>query len=197
MILADFLRELFLSPVLVLLVLVALFAALSYWSLSILREYPGYALGWLVGLFFVVVYVSLGTAPDPDTNRNVTLNVFQVICPGLVGILLGGILMLVLRLGNSYSAMRGLKVAGMTALGVVLLFLMFMVNVATQRMIGIFALAFCIAALGGVVVFRGTAAAGMFNAQAAPPPPPGTPPISTGHSTLDRIREQMQNRNRR
>lgn len=192
---SELLRQLFLSPLLIVLVLFILFAALSYWSLVVLREYPGYGLGWLVGLFFVVVYVSLGWQPDVEgQNINTTLNVLQVVCPGLFGVLLGGALIFLLRIGNSYSATRGIKIAGMTALGVVLLFLMFMVGVREQRMIGIFALAFCIAALAGIVVVRGTTASTLFNAQGA-----GVdeiPADSGNFSRLDAIRARLNNQQR-
>jgi hypothetical protein len=189
---AEILRELFLSPWLVFIVLFILFAALSYWSLVVLREYPGYGLGWLVGLFFVVVYVSLGYQPNVEgQDVNTTLNILQVFCPGILGVLLGGALIFLLRIGNSYSATRGIKIAGMTALGVVLLFLMFMVGVAAQRMIGIFALAFCIAALAGIVIVRGTSASTLFNAQGADGE---EAPVDGGNfSRLDAIRARLNN----
>lgn len=195
--LAELMRELFLSPVLIVLILFVLFMILTYWALAVLKEYPGYGLGWLVGLFFVVVYVSLGgwQTDGAEQNLNSPLNIFQVLCPGIVGILLGGALVFALRIGNSYSAARGIKIAAMTALGVVLLFLMFMVGVATQRMIGIFALAFCIAALAGIVFLRGTATVAMFSAQAVPGEEGG--PRTGGFSRLDQIRARMRERNQR
>lgn len=197
---AEILRELFLSPLLIVLVLFVLFAALSYWALVVLREYPGYGLGWLVGLFFVVVYVSLGLGGQGDitATSSSTLSIFQVLCPGVVGIILGGALLLLLRLGNTVSAWRGIKIAAMTALGVVLIFLMFMVNVAAQRMIGIFALAFCIAALAGIVIVRGTSASTLFSAQAASGQELPTAESAGGNfSRLDAIRERLNQRNKR
>lgn len=200
--LLDLFRELFLSPVLIFLVLFAIFAALSYWAIVILREYPGYALGWLIGLFFAVIYYSLGGDIDAtaQAEQRTQLNLLQVLCPGIFGLLLGGMLMFLIRLGQGYTATQGIKIASLTALMVTLIFLMFVVDINGQRMIGIFALSLCIAGLFAMVVFRSGTSTFQAQAQMAPPTAPGgmqPPPNSPVMSRLDEIRARMQQRPRR
>ncbi len=200
--LLDLFRELFLSPVLIFLVLFAIFAALSYWALVILREYPGYALGWLIGLFFAVIYYSLGGDIDTtgQAEREIRLNLLQVLCPGIFGLLLGAMVMFLIRLGQGYTATQGIKIASLTALMVTLIFLMFVVDINGQRMIGIFALSLCIAGLFAMVVFRSNSpAAFQAQAQMAPPPNAGgiQQPNAPVASRLDEIRARMQQRTRR
>lgn len=201
--LLDLFRELFLSPVLIFLVLFAIFAALSYWAVVILREYAGYLLGWLIGLFFVVVYYSLGGDIDStgQLEQELRLNLIQVLCPGLFGLLLGGMLVFLIRLGQGYTATQGIKIAGLTALMVTLIFLMFVMDINGQRMIGIFALSFCIAGLFAMVIFRSSTPlfSGQVQAQAAPPSAPGGVPQGNSPvmSRLDEIRARMQQRTRR
>lgn len=200
--LLDLFRELFLSPVLIFLVLFAIFAALSYWAVVMLREYPGYALGWLIGLFFVLVYYSLGGDVDPTAQleEDMRLSLLQVLCPGVFGLLLGGMLIFLIRLGQGYTATQGIKIAGLTALMVTLIFLMFVMDINGQRMIGIFALSFCIAGLFAMVVFRGSVPLFQTSvpAQGVPPVPSGTAQtVSPVMSRLDEIRARMQQRTRR
>jgi hypothetical protein len=156
---ADLLRELFLSPLLIFVVLLFIFVALSYWSVLVLGEYTGYVLGWLVGLFIVVVFASLGVQPDVQAQNveleRATLNIFQVLCSAGIGLIIGISALFFRLISLPFRTPRGVQVAMVTSLWVTLMFLMFLVGIEAQRMIGIFALAFCIARLFGVVLAGG------------------------------------------
>jgi hypothetical protein len=205
---ADLLRELFLSPLLIFVVLLFIFIALSYWSVLVLGENTGYVLGWLIGLFVVVVFASLGVQPDVQAQavdlERATLNIFQVFCSAGIGLIIG-ISALVFRLISlPIRTPRAVQVAFVTALWVTLMFLMFLVGIEQQRMIGIFALAFCIARLFGVVLSGGHLPRDFFGIPQTPtdggdPLNPGTGAggAAENFNALDAKRRNIFNRTRR
>lgn len=225
----QFLTNVLLSPYLIFGVLALIFLVISYWSLVGLREYAGYILGCLVGLLVVFVVSSLGVEPNVEGQsvelEYTTLNLFQATCPAILGIAVGIAFLIIPRLADAtlpanygQAVPRGINVAVITALWVTLLFLFFLVGIETQRMIGIFALAFMIARLFAVVMAGGSnpnailmkQKNGSISAQAvdiggsqvydpltgdpmATMPPPNTP--GNAFSRLDAIRSRMQQRN--
>jgi hypothetical protein len=223
----QFLTNVLLSPYIIFGVLALIFLVISYWSLVGLREYAGYILGVLVGLLVVFVVSSLGVEPNVEGQAEelqyTTLNLFQATCPAILGIAIGIAFLVIPRLADAtlpanygQAIPRGINVAVITALWVTLLFLFFLVGIETQRMIGIFALAFMIARLFAVVMAGGSnpnailMRQGGIAAQAVDPnsqplydpltgdpmvvvPPPNTP--GSAFSRLDAIRARMQQRN--
>lgn len=139
-------RNIFLNQWFLVFVLGIIFAVFSNWAMRESRL--GYALGWLMGVFFVVVYTALGGADPVQQQINQTLNLLQVVLPTLCGIFMGGSMILLSALvqGNRERE-RALLVAFLTALNLSLLFLVLVEGRITQLMIGIYALAFGIAAL--------------------------------------------------
>lgn len=156
----QFIQNLFLSPFLIVIVLGIVFLALSWWSLKRRREYIGYGLGWLIGVFGMVVYGALVGEPDPVAQGaidfTVTLNLFQVLFPSFIGISLGAGAMSLVRSTDNKGVQNSIVVAMLTALSLWVLFLMLVSSTfpATQRMIGLFALAFGIGALTMMAIFR-------------------------------------------
>lgn len=222
----SILIDLLLSPYLIFGVLALIFMVISYWSLVGLREYPGYILGVLVGLLVVFVVSSIGVQPNVAGQsvdiKATTLTVFQAFCPAILGMVVGIAFLVIPRLADATlpahaqaAIPRGIKVAAITGLWVTLLFLFLFVGIQTQRMIGIFALAFMIARLFAVVMSSGSnpapmmGAPGMMSAQAVDPnpgpvydpltgdpmAPAAPPPGSAGFSRLDAIRARMAQRN--
>lgn len=153
----QFIQSILLSDLLIFIVLFAVFFLLSNWALRRLQEYAGYALGWLVALFFMVVYSSLAGS-DPANlealNASTRLNVFQVLLASILGIGSGLGAMLLVRMRSGHSTRQALNIAMLTAVNVILLFLMFVAGSQARRMIGIYALGFGIAALFTVVLLR-------------------------------------------
>ena len=215
---------------LMLVVLALIFLVISYWSLVGLQEYAGYILGVLVGVLVVFVVSSLGAQPDVEAQtvdlQTTTLNLFQATCPAILGIAIGIAFLVIPRLADAtlpanygQAVPRGINVAVITALWVTLLFLFFLVGIETQRMIGIFALAFMIARLFAVVMAGGSnpnailmrrkndgtitaqsvdvGGSQIYDPLTGDPmgvvPPPTTP--GNAFSRLDAIRARMQQRN--
>lgn len=150
----DLFQRVFLSQWIVLAVLVVAFLFVSRWSLFKLHEYAGYALGWMIGLFFILVYASLGGGRgDLALSADATLNIFQVLLATLLGAIFGGFVVVGLRFGMRYARGVALQVAFYNGLMLILLFLVIIEGPVTQRMVGIFALAFGITTVFAAVLF--------------------------------------------
>lgn len=201
----QFIQNFFLSPFLIFIILVAVFVWLSWWAIQRRKEYIGYGLGWLIGVFGMVIYGALvGDPPlaaQADTTIPNTLNIFQVLLPSILGLLLGGGSMSLIRQTSDKSVQKSIVVASLTALALWVLFLM-IVSTAypiTQRMIGIFALAFAIGALTMLAIFRQAPSrvpnsnipTDSFDAQAQQRNIPTIPPHGDeGNGLRDRIRRR-------
>ncbi len=183
-------QDLLLSEFIIFVVLFLAFAYLTRRALA-LHEYVGYGLGWLIGIFFMVVYSSSGVRPSSQAvETEVTLSFLQLILPSICGAGLGLAVLWIIAQAASGARRQGIAIATMTALGVVLLFLTFVADSETRRMIGIFSLAFAICAAFVLIVFRrgGTPSATTgFTSQSA------VPTEIQGKSRLDEIREKFRN----
>ncbi len=83
----DFIQNLLLSdPVVFILVSIGVIA-ISLWSFS-RREFTGYILGWLLGIFLVLLFSTIFTRSETETELS-TLSFIEVFFPGLIGISLG------------------------------------------------------------------------------------------------------------
>jgi hypothetical protein len=204
----EIFQEILLSRWVVGFMLLCAFLVITRWSLVQLKEYPGYALGVLMGLFFIMVYIALGGGaekPQFDSEgveivRRSTLNIFEVFVATFFGLISGAGIMLALRIGSGFTRGIALQVAFYSALNIILLFLAFIAGPITQRMIGIFGLAIGIATLFSLVLFPQSTRpmqANAMNAQSlggnnpqVPPPQPGEN-LGGGGSRLDEIRQRM------
>lgn len=201
----QFIQNFFLSPFLIFIILIAVFFWLSWWAIQRRKEYVGYGLGWLIGVFGMVIYGALvGDPPavaQTDTTIPNTLNIFQVTLPSILGLVLGAWSMSLIRQTSDKSVQKSIVVALLTALALWVLFLMIVSTAypTTQRMIGIFALAFAIGALTMLAVFRQSPtrvpqsdiSASSFSAQADQRNIPSMPPhVDEGKSIRDRIRRR-------
>lgn len=133
--------------------LAIVFLAISRWALVTLREYAGYGLGWMLGLFFVIVYVSIGGGYNPDPEAPRYLDIFQVVIATFLGLLFGGLIQLGMRFGMRIAQGVALQVAFYTSLSLIVLFLVTIEGPIAQRMIGIFGLSVAIATLFAMVLF--------------------------------------------
>lgn len=198
----DLVETILLSQWTVLMILLCAMLLVSYWALLLRREYAGYALGALLGLFFVVVYGALAEASTVESrNIDTGLGFFSVIMATLFGLILGGTVQVALKAGSKYPRIFSLQVAFYTGLNAILLFVAIIENPSTQRTIGVFALAFAIATLFGVVIFGNpnTVQAESVPAQATPYDSqnfPAVTPDIRATSRLDQIRENIRNQNR-
>lgn len=192
----QFFQAFFLSDLLIFAVLAAAFLFLTRRAV-ITQEFAGYGLGWLIGLFIIVVYSSTGAQPALNAQSiqtPVTLTWFQVLLPTVCGGGLGLGLLYIINLTRT-GRPRSLTMAAFTALNVTLLFLMFVADSETRRMIGIFALAFAICAVFVIVLFgRTDEPQSRFGAQSAPPPAPRNAVPNRSQSRLQRMRDEIKDR---
>lgn len=150
----DWLMDVLLSKWIVFILLLVAFLFVSRWGLRRLKEYVGYALGWLLALFVLLVYVSLGGGNNETVGTTEeTLSIFQVFLATLLGVGFGSAVMVGLRYGMRYARGVALQVAVYTSLNLILLFLVLIEGALAARMIGIFGLAFAIVTLFAVVMF--------------------------------------------
>lgn len=151
----DLIEDIILSDFLIFIVVIAMLVVVTSWAFRT-REYPGYVLGWLVGIFLIIMYRALfgdgsGAEETVETVER-RLSFFTVICPSFIGLLLGfGLLYFIRNYGASH-ARRALTVAIMTALLIVVLFFLSISSQATRQVMGLFALAFSIGVLSNLVV---------------------------------------------
>lgn len=193
----TFIRDIILSDILILIVLIGTFLAVSNWALFRLKEYLGYALGLVVGLLVIIIFSSLTpeAAVAQDLDVNTTLNLFQILFASFLGLIIGSGSMLLSRFGRGQQVQQSLKVAIFVFLNVLLLFLMLISPPDIRRMIGIFALAFGSAALFMMVIMRGWSRQQSVTSQGADPFGPSAGAGGGGpRSRLDQMRDQMRGR---
>jgi hypothetical protein len=149
----ELLQDILLNKIIIVSSLSVLLLFISRWALVTLREYMGYGLGWLLGIFFIIVYISLGGGQNAVSDVPQYLNIFQVFLATLLGLVFGSLIQLGLRFGMRMAQGVALQVALYTCLSIIVVFLSLMEGPIAHRMVGIFALAVGIATLFGMVLF--------------------------------------------
>ncbi len=152
----DFIQSIILSDFLIFIVFIAMLVAVTSWAFRE-QEVPGYLLGWLIGIFFIVIYSSLvgdaGSDPDEEAfeTAEVTLSAFAVLAPAFGGLIIGFGLLYLVRLWSGAGTRQSVLIAVMTATLVSFLFFLTTSDEYARRVIGIFALAFSIGSLSTFV----------------------------------------------
>lgn len=156
----QFIQQFFLNPFLIFLILMAVFIVVSIWAIRRRQEYIGYGLGWLIGVFGMVIYGALVGDAEPVAQAEpiieTSMNVLQVTIPSILGIGLGAWTMSLVVQSRKTGMLRSIIVAFLTALS---LWLVFFLLVSApyppaQRMLGLFAWAFGIGALTMMAILR-------------------------------------------
>lgn len=135
----DFLQDFLLSQWLIFFALVAVLFALCYRVLTQHKQYKGVGLGVMMGLFFIIVRLSIDDTELPTNDEVYYLDSFQVFVATLFGIGTGILMMIGFRFGTSSRRRVGLQIAIYTATLIILAFLIVISNPVIQKMIGIFA----------------------------------------------------------
>jgi hypothetical protein len=154
----DFLQQIFLSDVVIFLVMGFALMLVTGWMI-VLREFAGYLLGWLVGIFLIIVLSTLlpGGTQSPADDFVVNVTFLMLMLPSMVGLAAGFGVMWLIRMGiesNSWVG-RALTIAAITSAILVTWYLMLLTVYQTRLMIGIFALTFAIGALFSFILMRG------------------------------------------
>lgn len=201
----ELIEAVILSDFLIFIVFALMLAAVTAWALQI-REYAGYVLGWLIGIFFIIIWVSIAgeteaASLDPEESE-VNLNFLEVILPAFMGLILGfGVLFVVRVYGSGSGIRQGITVTILTTTLVGVLFFLATSGEYAQRLIGIFALAFSIGALATFVLRIGSHTPSQPTSSSAPQSPNDSPTIQEANiqnapsSRLDSIRGYFNNNN--
>lgn len=152
----DLIRGLFSSPILTIIVMLGMLTFTTTWAFR-QKEYPGYMLGWLVGIFAIIVSQATSDtrsmpAPDETEIAAVTLPLLSVMAMTFFGMGLGGGVLFLLRRFVDKQVQRSLYVAFFTAMLVILLYILSSTTGRTNQLTSIFGLAFAIGALATLVM---------------------------------------------
>jgi len=124
----------------------------------LLREWAGYLLGWLIGIFFILVLSTLFPYPTiPPVQSSLTF--LQLIVPSILGLIVGFGLLFVIRIGGNSDMRvgRALTVAGLLSFTLTAGYLILRSQISDRWGLAIFALTFAIGALLNFIFTRGTA----------------------------------------
>ncbi len=156
----QFIQQFFLNPFLIFIILMAVFIVVSIWAIRRRQEYIGYGLGWLIGVFGMVIYGALVGDAEPVAQAEPVMekgmNILQVTIPSILGMGLGAWTMSLVVQSRKTGMLRSIIVAFLTALSLWLVFFL-LVSAPyppTQRMLGLFAWAFGIGALTMMAILR-------------------------------------------
>ncbi|GAB4307381.1 MAG: hypothetical protein Kow00117_00580 [Phototrophicales bacterium] len=194
-------QDIILSPTFIFIIITVMLLYVSRWALFIEKEYPGYFLGWLMSIFFIIIYQSITGKPEPETTETVeqvteNLPFFQVMLFSLMGLGTGfGITYYIntlIRTRPRQSASVAITVFTL----VLLLFFLTDTSTATARYIGIFALGFATGALSKVVFFGNRANTSprpseRIRAQNVEPDVPPSADIDKSQRRFDEIRRRF------
>ncbi|MEO1645300.1 MAG: hypothetical protein AAFR67_08940, partial [Chloroflexota bacterium] len=111
----------FLTQAVVFSALTVVFLLISRWAVVSLREYAGYGLGWLIALFFFMVYVLSGGGFDDTPTSQVSLQIFHIFLATVIGIFAGLGVQVGFKFGMGNARTVALQVAIYTAMNLILL----------------------------------------------------------------------------
>jgi hypothetical protein len=160
--LGDFLLNIVLSNVVIFIIMGIVLVMLTNWALR-LREIPGYILGWLTGIFIIILLSVLSPSAevvitDPMVSAPIELTFLGVIIPSFIGLVLGVSVLSLVRFGSNTASRigRALTIAVLVAITLISAYLMLQLALAGRLSIAIFLLTFGIGALIHYIFRRGT-----------------------------------------
>lgn len=153
-------QDIVLSPILIFLMFFVVLVLVTRWASS-RREMPAYILGWMIGIFFIIIYQSAFGATRPPASEPVgeELSLAALLIPSALGLMAGLGASAMYNYVVRTHTRRSIAVAIITASLILTLFLIVTVTDHEARVFGVFALAFGIGVLGTFVVGGGTSAA--------------------------------------
>ncbi len=155
-------QEVFLSNIMIFLVMGFIMLLVTGWAFS-LREVAGYILGWLLGVFLIIVLSTLLPAGEPmnefDTlaSQPVQLDFIALIIPSGFGLAMGFGLLTLIR-GDGYNASRmrrALTIAIIVTIVLVAWYLLLLSGYQVRLLIAVFLLTFAIGGVTSFIMSRG------------------------------------------
>jgi hypothetical protein len=157
---SDLFQQIFLSNIMIFMVMGFILLLVTWWMAS-LREFAGYALGWLFGIFLIIVLETLigdSGADEFVEDVELRLNFLTLMIPSALGLAAGFGILMVIRMGGQSNSrlVRALMIAGLVSFVLVSWYLMLLTTYQTRLLIGIFVLTFAIGALFSFILTRST-----------------------------------------
>lgn len=210
----DIFQQIFLSNVMIFMVMGFILLLVTWWMAS-LREYPGYILGWLTGIFLIIVLGTLIVDTGADefaAETQLSLNFLSLMIPSALGLAAGFGILMVIRIGGESNSrvIRALTIAGLVSFVLVAWYLMLLTTYQTRLLIAIFVLTFGIGALFSFILTRNSSLSRYVSGQSLSAAPynnndpvnsldMGDPiqPVSSSDYTLDQRVQSLRDRMRR
>lgn len=150
-----FFQDIILNQIVVSIALLIIFGFVTRWAIMIHKQYPGYGLGWLVSLFFLLIYAVLIDGRS-RSGANTNLNLIHIFIATIIGLAFGIAALYAQHKGKNSKKSTSkrniaLQVALYTTINLVLLGLVFLEGKIAQNMIGISGIAFGITMLVGMI----------------------------------------------
>ncbi|MBZ0284943.1 MAG: hypothetical protein K8L97_29680 [Anaerolineae bacterium] len=155
----QLIQEFLLSDVVIGLFMTSLILGVTRWSF-ILREYTGYALGWLVGIFLIIILSTVLPSSNRDilttASEPVQLNFFGLLIPSVLGLIIGFFLVSLIRAGSASTSRirRALTIAFLVSFLVCSTYFMLTSDRSTRIWIAMFLLTFGIGLLLNTILAR-------------------------------------------
>jgi len=147
-------NTLFLSGWFQLILLLAIFVIYSRRVLHRDLKY-GYALGWMIGLFFIFTYVALNPVQAFYLSAyDYALNIIQVFFASALGMMMGIIMVIVAFLFRNNIIQQSLSTAAIAAVFIIAIFMQLIATPDTRLMVSLFILAFGMVSLGSHIIMR-------------------------------------------
>lgn len=153
-------QQILFSDFMVFALLALVVALISSWAYS-LREGPGYLLGWLVGIFLILVMSTLFPYAPPVTNPAAApvadpLTFGELIIPSFLGLVAGFGILLVVRVGGDSNSRlrRALTVATLMTFTLVTGYVILRSSIDDRMGLAVFILTFAIGALVNFILTR-------------------------------------------
>jgi hypothetical protein len=150
-------QDIVLSPILIFLMFFVVLVMVTRWANS-RREMPAYILGWMIGIFIIIIYQSVTSGASTPQEAEIVereLSLPSLLIPSALGLMAGLGASAIYGYVVRTHARRSVAVAIITASLVTTLFLIVTVSDHDARVFGVFALAFGIGVLGTFVVGGG------------------------------------------
>lgn len=159
----DILQQILFSDFVIIGLIGVVIILITVWAQR-LSEWAGYILGWLVGIFLILVLITLlPVAPPTDPTLApvpARLTFFELIIPSFFGLLFGFGLLFVLRIGGYSDSRirRAFTVAALMSFTLVSGYLLLRSSIQDRTGLAVFVLTFAIGALLNFILTRGMSA---------------------------------------
>lgn len=151
----EILQQVFLSDFMIFVFMGLILLLITGWMFS-LREFAGYVLGWLIGIFLIIVLSTVVTPPDFVAEPMIAINLVSLMIPSALGLMVGFGVMTLAHVGGSSESRvaRALTIAILVCLDLVIWYFMLLSDIQTRVLLAIFVLTFAIGALFHFILLR-------------------------------------------